>query len=84
MKKIISLSTHGWQVRPLHTRACVRVEGQGAPFVEGFFTVVFYGPNIFWRKTAQFCVTRRKSEMAEYLASATVRKPVKTRAKTPS
>jgi hypothetical protein len=35
----------------------------------------------FCCKTAQFCVTRRKSEMAETSASATVRKPMKSRAK---
>jgi hypothetical protein len=30
---------------------------------------------------AQFCVTQRESEMAETSASATVRKPMKSRAK---
>jgi hypothetical protein len=61
-----------------------RARGKGAPLDKDFFTVVFYGPKILRRKTAQFCVTRRKSEMAKCLASATMRKPVKTHAKTPS
>jgi hypothetical protein len=59
-----------------------RARGKGAPFDKDFFTVVFYGPKILRRKTAQLYVTRRNSEMAECLASATMRKPVKTRAKT--
>jgi hypothetical protein len=46
------------------------------------FTVVFYGLINFSRKTAQFCATRRESEWAKHLASATVRKPVKMSAKT--
>jgi hypothetical protein len=31
----------------------------------GGFTVVFYGSAIFGCKTAQFCATRRESDMAE-------------------
>jgi len=46
------------------------------------FPVVFYVGKSFWRKTAQFCVTRCESEMAETPASARVRKPMKTLAKT--
>jgi len=46
------------------------------------FTVVFYGSKTLCCKTAQFCVTQRESEMAETSASATVRKPMKSRAKT--
>jgi hypothetical protein len=42
-----------------------RARGKGAPFDKDFFTVVFYGPKILRRKTAQFCVTRRKHEIAE-------------------
>jgi hypothetical protein len=37
--------------------------------------------NFFDCKTTQSCATRRESEIGEDLASATVRKPVKTRAK---
>lgn len=37
--------------------------------------------NSFAYKTAQFCDSRRECEMAEHLASATVRNQVKTRAK---
>jgi hypothetical protein len=48
------------------------------------FTVIFYGARCFVCKMAQFCVTRRKSEMAKCLASATMRKPVKKNAKTRS
>jgi hypothetical protein len=46
------------------------------------FTVTFYGSKTFYCKTAQFCVTRRESELAETSTSATVRTPMKTRAKT--
>jgi hypothetical protein len=52
------------------------------PARETRFTVVFYGLKFFDVKTAQFCVTQRESEMAETSASATVRKPMKTRATT--
>jgi hypothetical protein len=53
-----------------------------APERTGLFTVVFYGLQIFCCKRAQFCVTQRESEMAETPSAATLRKPVKTHAKT--
>jgi hypothetical protein len=42
-------------VGPFHAR-------ERTPFL---FTVVFYGAGSFLCKTAQFCATRRESEMAE-------------------
>jgi hypothetical protein len=48
------------------------------------FTVIFYGLKIFGCKTAQFCATQRESKWLKHLASATLRKLVKTRAKTRS
>jgi len=46
------------------------------------FTVVFYGLGKFCCKRVQFCATQRESEMAETPSATTVRKPVKTHAKT--
>jgi len=51
------------------------------PARETRFTVVFYGLKFFDVKTAQFCETQCKPELAEHRAHATVRDPVKTRAK---
>jgi hypothetical protein len=48
----------------------------------GFVHGCFLRLKTFCCKTAQFCVTQRESEMAETSASATVRKPMKSRAKT--
>jgi hypothetical protein len=45
-------------------------------------TVVFYGSKIFCRKTAQLCETLCETELVKTSAWATVRKPMKTRAKT--
>jgi hypothetical protein len=42
----------------------------------------FYGLRNFGCRTSQFCATRRESKVAKCRASATMRKPVKTRAKT--
>jgi len=48
----------------------------------GVFHGPFYGLENFRCKNAQFCATRRESEFPKHLASATVREPVKTHAKT--
>jgi hypothetical protein len=42
----------------------------------------FFGSKTSCCKTAQFCVTQRQSQVAETFASAMVRKPMKSRAKT--
>ena len=75
-------------MRAVLTRAAARGKQKVAK-ADGFhtretaklFTVVFYGLKIFDCKTAQFCATRCECETAEHVASATLRKAVKIRAK---
>jgi len=50
--------------------------------VAEFFTVVFYGVKYFSCNMVQFCATRRESKWLKGPSSVTVRKLVKTNAKT--
>jgi len=47
----------------VHVRTAPHAHTQGV-YLDPF-TVIFYGLEIFRCKTAQFCATRRESEMAE-------------------
>jgi hypothetical protein len=64
----------------LLARIMVALLGKTWPTTRGFHGP-FFGLRNFCCKTAQVCTTRRETEMLKQVASAAVRKPVKTHAK---
>lgn len=72
--------TQNATLQPCPTKGGLQKQFRGADLAK--FTVSFYGPTNFCCKTAQFCITRRKTDLLGFPMKNTLRNALKVCANT--